>query len=59
MGMTYAELSTFGRLGKCDKLGPYGMFMRLTSEWHHMPISEVADKVKRFTHYYQINRHSA
>jgi NAD+ synthase (glutamine-hydrolysing) len=57
MGMTYAELSTFGRLRKCDKLGPYGMFMRLSSDWHDKPIREVADKVKRFTHFYQINRH--
>ncbi|RYP68382.1 hypothetical protein DL770_008450 [Monosporascus sp. CRB-9-2] len=33
MGMTYDELTVFGRLRKFDKLGPYGMFQRLAHEW--------------------------
>ena len=56
--MTYAELSVFGRLRKEQKLGPYGMFQRLRHDWKHMHTTEViADKVKRFFHYYAINRH--
>ncbi|MCJ1309239.1 glutamine-dependent NAD(+) synthetase [Agyrium rufum] len=70
MGMTYDELTTFGRLRKVNKLGPYGMFQRLVHEWgsgrkrgpdeDNAPIYEprqVAEKVKRFFHYYAINRH--
>jgi NAD+ synthase (glutamine-hydrolysing) len=58
MGMSYAELSVFGRLRKAHKLGPYGMFERLLHEWRdqHSP-REIANKVKRFHHYYAINRH--
>ncbi|KAF1997363.1 glutamine-dependent NAD(+) synthetase with GAT domain-containing protein [Amniculicola lignicola CBS 123094] len=58
MGMTYAELSIFGRLRKEAKLGPYGMFQRLLHEWkdQYSP-AEVAVKVKRFHHFYAINRH--
>ncbi len=33
MGMTYAELSVFGRLRKVEKCGPYGMFTKLVQEW--------------------------
>ncbi|KAJ1325913.1 NAD+ synthase (glutamine-hydrolyzing) [Microdochium nivale] len=69
MGMTYDELTTFGRLRKVDKLGPYGMFQRLAHEWGQnrpgakddgLPVCtprQVAEKVKRFYHYYAINRH--
>ncbi|KAK3935587.1 putative glutamine dependent NAD+ synthetase [Diplogelasinospora grovesii] len=69
MGMTYDELTTFGRLRKEMKLGPYGMFQRLVHEWSsdrkrtpedNAPALEprqVAEKVKRFFHYYAINRH--
>ena len=58
MGMTYAELSIFGRLRKIDKLGPFGMFQRLLHTWsdRHSP-REIMDKVKRFFYYYAINRH--
>ena len=60
MGMTYAELSVFGRLRKEARLGPYSMFLRLLHEWkdQYSP-REVADKVKRFHHFYAINRHKA
>ncbi|KAF2262727.1 glutamine-dependent NAD(+) synthetase with GAT domain-containing protein [Lojkania enalia] len=58
MGMTYAELSVFGRLRKEHKLGPYGMFQRLLHDWRDQYTPrEVADKVKRFHHFYAINRH--
>ncbi|KAM7183233.1 putative glutamine dependent NAD+ synthetase [Rhypophila sp. PSN 637] len=69
MGMTYDELTTFGRLRKVNKLGPYGMFQRLVHDWgcdrvktedDHAPMyepAEIALKVKRFFHYYAINRH--
>lgn len=33
MGMTYEELSVFGRLRKVEKCGPYGMFTKLVHEW--------------------------
>jgi NAD+ synthase (glutamine-hydrolysing) len=75
MGMTYHELSVFGRLRKEHKLGPVGMFQRLVFTWkdEYTP-REVAEyviqflhnkhdanwiisKVKRFYHYWAINRH--
>ena len=33
MGMTYDELSIFGRLRKVEKCGPYAMFTKLVHEW--------------------------
>lgn len=33
MGMTYNELSTFGRLRKQNKCGPYSMFCKLVNVW--------------------------
>jgi NAD+ synthase (glutamine-hydrolysing) len=58
MGMTYAELSDFGRLRKEKKAGPYTMFSRLVHDWKDRASPrEVADKVKRFHHFYAINRH--
>ena len=33
MGMTYDQLSSFGRLRKIDKCGPYAMFTKLLIEW--------------------------
>jgi NAD+ synthase (glutamine-hydrolysing) len=33
MGMTYDELSIFGRLRKVEKCGPYSMFGKLVQEW--------------------------
>ncbi|KAK2737415.1 glutamine-dependent NAD(+) synthetase [Myotisia sp. PD_48] len=57
MGMTYDDLTRFGRLRKNNKLGPYGMFQRLIHEWNHLTPRQVSEKVKRFYHYYAINRH--
>lgn len=33
MGMTYDELSVFGRLRKVEKCGPYSTFTKLVHEW--------------------------
>ena len=58
MGMTYAELSVFGRLRKIDKCGPFGMFHKLLHQWsdRHTP-REIMDMVNRFFYYYAVNRH--
>lgn len=75
MGMTYNELTTFGRLRKVHKLGPYGAFQRLSHEWRidrpsrneedededgeppRLEPRAIAEKVKKFFHYYAVNRH--
>ncbi|KAJ2360860.1 Glutamine-dependent NAD(+) synthetase [Coemansia sp. RSA 2607] len=58
MGMTYDELSVFGRLRKVDKCGPYSMFVRLLHEWSDsLTPAEIGAKVKRFFYYYAVNRH--
>jgi NAD+ synthase (glutamine-hydrolysing) len=33
--MTYDELSTYGRLRKIQKCGPYSMYIKLIQEWGH------------------------
>jgi NAD+ synthase (glutamine-hydrolysing) len=58
MGMTYDELSTFGRKRKIEKCGPYSMFTKLVQEMgDRLKPTEIAAKVKRFFFYYSINRH--
>lgn len=58
MGMTYEELSIFGRLRKIDKCGPYSMFIKLYHEWTpRLTAEQIATKVKNFFFYYAINRH--
>ena len=58
MGMTYEELSIFGRLRKVDKLGMWGMWEKLCHEWSgRMSPREVYEKTRRFFYYYAINRH--
>ena len=58
MGMTYDELSVFGRLRKVAKCGPYSMFVRLLPEWApHMAPDQIAAKVKLFFYEYARNRH--
>ena len=61
MGFTYDELSIFGKLRKCEKLGPLQMFHRLCDEWKDIGLTreEVALKVKRFFFFYSINRHKS
>ncbi|WVQ80449.1 NAD+ synthetase [Cryptococcus sp. DSM 104549] len=58
MGMTYDELSVFGRLRKVEKCGPYSMFGKLVQEWGTFlsPV-QIAEKVKHFFFMYAINRH--
>jgi len=57
MGMTYDELSVYGRLRKIEHSGPLSMFSKLRFAWPHLSAEEVAQKVKRFFYYYAINRH--
>jgi len=58
MGMTYDELSIFGRLRKVERCGPYSMFTKLLSEWAGIwSPSQIADKVKHFFFEYARNRH--
>lgn len=64
MGLTYDEITTFGRLRKERMLGAFGIFKRLAHEWgpdqvreagDDSPVyspQEVAEKVKRFFHRY-------
>lgn len=60
MGMTYEELSLFGRLRKGARCGPLAMYHSLRVLWRdvHSP-AVVAEKVKHFFKYYAINRHKA
>ncbi|XP_060117509.1 glutamine-dependent NAD(+) synthetase isoform X3 [Heteronotia binoei] len=58
MGMTYAELSIYGKLRKIAKAGPYSMFCKLINKWKDICTpAEVASKVKHFFRMYSINRH--
>jgi NAD+ synthase (glutamine-hydrolysing) len=58
MGLTYDELSIFGRLRKVEKCGPYSTFIKLYHQWTpRMSPAEIAVKVKRFFYYYALNRH--
>ncbi|SCZ87891.1 BZ3500_MvSof-1268-A1-R1_Chr2-3g05359 [Microbotryum saponariae] len=58
MGMTYDELSIYGRLRKIEKLGPYAMFTKLISLWgYKLSPLEIAEKVKLFFFEYARNRH--
>ncbi|EIM86628.1 glutamine-dependent NAD synthetase with GAT domain-containing protein [Stereum hirsutum FP-91666 SS1] len=58
MGMTYDELSVFGRLRKVEKCGPYSMFTKLVHEWgSFLSPTQIAEKVKHFYFEYARNRH--
>ncbi len=59
MGMTYEELSVYGRLRKQQNCGPYSMFCKLAHLWGGRGLSaeETAEKVKHFFRCYSINRH--
>lgn len=58
MGVTYEELSVFGRLRKVDRLGPWGMWKKLVHVWgDRMTPRQVYEKVRHFNFYYGINRH--
>lgn len=47
MGMTYKELSVFGRLRKQSKAGPFSMFCRLVHMWDHCTPKEVSGRTSR------------
>lgn len=57
MGLSYEELSIFGRLRRIERLGPFGMFQKCLVLFHDMTPRQVFEKVRRFNHYYGINRH--
>ncbi|GLB41773.1 putative NAD synthetase family protein [Lyophyllum shimeji] len=58
MGMTYDELSVFGRLRKVEKCGPYSTFTKLVHEWGAvLSPTQIAEKVKLFFFEYARNRH--
>ncbi|XP_078540370.1 glutamine-dependent NAD(+) synthetase isoform X2 [Lissotriton helveticus] len=58
MGMTYTELSVYGKLRKVSRTGPYSMFCKLVNTWAHIcSPRQVAEKVKHFFRSYSINRH--
>lgn len=58
MGMTYEELSVYGRLRKIYRRGPVSMFKDLCFRWgSKLTPSEIGEKVKYFFKYYSINRH--
>ncbi|XP_056383569.1 glutamine-dependent NAD(+) synthetase isoform X3 [Hyla sarda] len=57
MGMTYDELSVFGKLRKVVKTGPYSMFCKLLLMWREISPRQVGEKVKHFFRMYSINRH--
>lgn len=58
MGMTYDELSVYGKLRKQGCCGPYTMFLKLMESWSdRLTPRQIADKVKYFFVMYSINRH--
>eukprot|EP00286_Rhodomonas_abbreviata_P014378 CAMPEP_0181324100 /NCGR_PEP_ID=MMETSP1101-20121128/20164_1 /TAXON_ID=46948 /ORGANISM="Rhodomonas abbreviata, Strain Caron Lab Isolate" /LENGTH=779 /DNA_ID=CAMNT_0023432223 /DNA_START=72 /DNA_END=2411 /DNA_ORIENTATION=+ len=62
MGMTYAELSEYGKLRKQQLCGPLSMFRALLPKWgpsssRNLSPAQVAEKVKFFFRCYSINRH--
>lgn len=58
MGLSYTELSIFGRLRKVHKLGPWSTFTHLCHVWSdHLTPRQVYEKTRRFWYYYAVNRH--
>jgi NAD+ synthase (glutamine-hydrolysing) len=57
MGLTYAELSVFGRLRKIDRAGPVALYHGARAAWPAAPAAELARKVKHFFSCYAVNRH--
>ncbi|KAG1787394.1 hypothetical protein EV424DRAFT_1566110, partial [Suillus variegatus] len=58
MGMTYDELSVFGRFRKVEKCGPYGMFTKLVHTWgSFLSPAQIVEKVKHFFFECTRNRH--
>ena len=59
MGMTYEELSIFGRLRKVNMCGPVSMYRQLVAKWRDLDPTVVAAKVKHFFRSYGLNRHKS
>lgn len=60
MGMSYAELSLYGRLRKVARAGPVAMYNACAAMWKgKLGPAAVATKVKDFFRYYSMNRHKA
>jgi NAD+ synthase (glutamine-hydrolysing) len=59
MGMTYDELTWYGRLRKLHRCGPLSMYRKLVGLWADRGLSpvDVGGKVKFFFRMYAINRH--
>ena len=58
MGMTYAELSIFGRLRKVSKCGPWSMYEKLLHLWSDdLTPREIYEKTRRFFYFHSTNRH--
>ncbi|XP_010676846.1 glutamine-dependent NAD(+) synthetase-like [Beta vulgaris subsp. vulgaris] len=58
IGMTYEELSVYGRLRKISRCGPVSMFKNLCHMWgSNLTPLQIGEKVKYFFKYYSINRH--
>ncbi|KAF2022838.1 putative glutamine dependent NAD+ synthetase [Setomelanomma holmii] len=58
MGMTHQELSTFAKMRKEMRLGPFSMFQQLLSSWRDdKTADDIAHVVKKFHSFYGINRH--
>ncbi|KAH1706599.1 glutamine-dependent NAD(+) synthetase [Aspergillus fumigatus] len=58
MGVTYAELGTFGYLRKVAKLGPWSMYEKLLHVWgNEYSPREIYEKTRHFFYHYAINRH--
>lgn len=58
MGMSYTELSVYGRLRKVNKLGPFGMWTQLLHEWGHLlSPQQIYEKTRWFFWCYSTNRH--
>lgn len=47
MGMSYDDLSVYGRLRKVQKCGPYSLFVKLVQEWGGR-LSPVEVRLARF-----------
>jgi NAD+ synthase (glutamine-hydrolysing) len=49
MGITYEQLSTFGRLRKLSRCGPVSMFHAALRMWHGtVPVLDIAKRVQFF-----------
>ncbi|KAG1675369.1 hypothetical protein FOA52_012288 [Chlamydomonas sp. UWO 241] len=60
MGMSYDELSVFGRLRMISRCGPVSMLRQCMQLWGGLNSpSVIAAKVKHFFKFYAINRHKA